>query len=81
MKAISIRIDEKLGREFDALCRQAGYKKNTLLSRLIESFVRYQKQVAGRRRSKDRFVKFIGLMNLKPLLTSSDEIDKAVYDL
>jgi len=43
MKALSIRLDDKLGRELDRLCRSSGLKKNTLISRLIERFALEQK--------------------------------------
>ncbi len=40
MKALSVRLDDKLGRELDRVCRSSGLKKNTLISRLIERFLR-----------------------------------------
>lgn len=80
MKALSIRIDEKLGKEFDELCKKAGYKKNTLVTRLIASFVRYQKRILGEQRKKrDPFIDVIGLMQMEPFLKSPEEIDKVVY--
>lgn len=83
MKAISIRLDDRLGKEFDSLCRQAGYKKNTLLTRLIASFVRHQKsQGATSLRTKDDpFAKVIGLMAIGNLTDAETTIDQVVYDL
>ncbi len=80
MKAISIRIDDRLGRQFDQICQETGYKKNTLLTRLIASFIRHHQSVrsAGK---KDPFALVIGLMEADPLLSSPDAIDKAVYGL
>ncbi len=81
MKALSIRIEDDLSEEFDAICRKTGYKKNTLLARLIESFVRHQKNALGERKgSKDPFAQVIGLMNIEPLLPADDEIDRIVYN-
>lgn len=82
MKAISIRLDDRLGSEFDKLCQKAGYKKNTLLTRFIASFVRYQKGMAARSHQKDdTFEKVIGLMAIGDLTRSEETIDRIVYDL
>ncbi len=83
MRAISIRIEDDLGKQFDEVCKKAGYKKNTLLTRLIASFVKYQKRGGSVRqnKSKDPFLEVIGLMNIHPLLNSSEDIDKIVYGL
>lgn len=81
MKALSVRIDDRLSKEFDEVCRKTGYKKNTLLTRLIASFIQHQKaRVKGRKGNEDPFLEVIGFMDLPPL-ESSDEIDKAVYGL
>lgn len=81
MKALSIRIDNHLSDEFDAVCRKTGYKKNTLLARLIESFVRHQKKILGAKKgSVDPFAQVIGLMDVGPLIPADDEIDRIVYD-
>ena len=79
MKAISIRLDDKLGREFDRVCQKTGYKKNTLVTRLISSFVSHQKDFLSRRQKKDPFVAVIGSLDLPALLDDSDTIDKIVY--
>lgn len=82
MKALSIRLDDVLGRQLDDVCRKTGYKKNTLLTRLIASFVRHQKKALGRGKKRtDPFSGVIGLMKVEPLLQSPDEIDKVVYGL
>lgn len=87
MKALSIRLDDKLGKEFDRVCLRTGYKKNTLLTRLIAAFVSHQKQDRSRRMHKDKdpFDAVIGLVRSEPLLSSllssEDDIDKVVYDL
>lgn len=83
MKAISIRIDEGLGREFDALCRERGCKKNTLLVRLIDAFVKHNRGQFARRSKtkKDPFAAVIGLMNVQPMLTKVDDIDTVVYNV
>lgn len=83
MRTISIRIDEKLGDRFDRICRQSGYKKTTLISRLIAAFVRHQGATLSRRskRRADPFAATIGLLKLEPLLDSLEAIDSVVYDL
>ena len=83
MKAISIRLDDKLGKEFDQACRRTGYKKNTLLSRMIASFVKRQKEIhpLGFKKAKDPFEKVIGLMEVGSLVPTEDLLDKVVYDL
>ncbi len=87
MRAISIRLDERLGRQFDQLCQIGGYKKNTVLTRLIAAYVNYygagRKTSPATRRSKslDPFMKVIGLMKQPALLPSGDEIDQIVYGL
>ena len=81
MKAISIRIDDRLGRQFEEVCQETGYKKNTLLTRLIASFVRHHHATTGSAKKRDPFAGVIGLMQAGPLLNSPDAIDKAVYDL
>lgn len=84
MKALSIRLDDHLGKEFDEICRKAGYKKNTLLTRLIATFVRHQKKGGGGRKGKDPFLDVIGLMQVEPFAgtaVSDDDVDRVVYDL
>lgn len=84
MKALSIRLDDNLGKEFDEICRKTGYKKNTLLTRLIATFVRHQKKTGGGQKGKDPFLDVIGLMQMGPFLgtpISDDDVDQVVYDL
>lgn len=82
MKALSIRLDDQLNRQFNEACKKAGYKKNTLVSRLIASFVRHQKQTkSSRQKVKDPFAEVIGLLKQESFFESGDEIDKIVYHL
>lgn len=87
MKSLSVRLDDSLGSAFDDLCHNMGYKKNTLITRLIQAFVTSQTTSVARttktlqRKKKDPFSDVIGLINTKPLLTSSNEIDALVYHL
>ena len=81
MKAISIRLEDGLGRQFDELCRKSGYKKNTLLTRLIASFVRHQKALLSNKRTQDPFAGVIGLLHMEPFLGADETIDKVIYDL
>lgn len=86
MKALSIRLDDRLGTKFDSICRRTGYKKNTLVTRLIQAFVQGQEnrtdQHANRsqRDTRDPFEKVIGIIN-QPIGLSADEIDKVIYGL
>lgn len=81
MRSLSIRVDDSLGRALDEFCQQAGYKKNTVVTRLISAFVRHQKRSKGvrNRKSADPFQEVIGLLHVEPLLTDPDAIDRAVY--
>jgi len=82
MKALSIRLDNQLGRQFDRLCQQLGYKKNTLITRLVAGFVahhsknRTKKLTAGR----SRLLRAAGTVEMPPLL-SPNEIDEIVYNI
>lgn len=82
MKALSIRLDDKLGKQFNDICRKTGYKKNTLVTRLIASFVNHQKQIfSPSLATQDPFEASIGSLKIGNLLSSEDAIDQAVYDL
>lgn len=82
MRALSIRLDDRLGKDFEEVCQKTGYKKNTLLVRLIDSFVRHQKKASRLRGArKDPFEDVIGLMKIEPLMPISEEIDRVVYHL
>jgi hypothetical protein len=83
MKAISVRLDDQLGKQFDELCQKSGYKKNTVVTRLIEFFVKNQQKKATleKKKIKDPFHQVIGLMQMEPLLHEIDDLDKVVYDL
>ena len=85
MKAISIRLEDSLGRQFDDACRRTGHKKNTLLTKLIAAFVRHQRASlrvgqAGKK-NKDPFLEVIGLMREESLLHSPEDIDRILYDI
>lgn len=83
MKSLSIRLDESLGKQFDTVCQKAGYKKNTVVSRLIRAFVasRSGRKITSPGKKKDPFMDVIGIDDLEPLLTRPDSIDSVVYDL
>lgn len=88
MKAISLRLDNRLGSQFDNLCKQLGYKKNTLLTRMIASFVAHKKNTLSskttsknKRLKSDPFLSVIGIVSTDPLLSEEDSIDKVVYNL
>ena len=81
MKALSIRLDNTLSREFGRVCREAGYKKNTLLTRLIAAYIQHQKRTKERAKGSDPFARVVGAMNIAPLLSSPDDIDRTVYNL
>ena len=82
MKALSIRLDDDLGKKLEEVCRKTGYKKNTLVTRLIAAFVRKQQSLtlSGKKKA-DPFEEVIGLLKSDPLLTTPQAIDEAVYDL
>ena len=82
MKALSIRLDDDLGKEFEKVCQKTGYKKNTLVTRLIASFVRHQKQVFPKgKKANNPFAEVIGVIQSDSLLSAAEDIDRAVYDL
>lgn len=88
MKALSIRLDDRLARRFDKFCRKTGYKKNTFIVRLIESTIDRSKKFlsAGTRKKRDPlkddpFLKVIGIVKDGPILKSPEEIDEIVYGL
>jgi len=79
VKTLSIRLDDNLGKAFDESCQRTGLKKNTLVARLIASFVRHQKALLkGKKGMKDPFEEVIGLMKIEPFLDASESVDKAV---
>jgi len=86
MKAISIRLDARLGRAFDEACQAAGYKKTTLLTRFISGFVqRHSARAAAQQRRKtkrpDPLARAIGLLADASLTADTQSIDDLVYDL
>lgn len=81
MKAISIRLDSKLGTAFDAACKAAGYKKNTLLARLIAAFVQHQRAHAGTKTSAKRADPFAAVIGTLRIGSLTDDIDDVVYSL
>lgn len=83
MKAISVRLDDRLGKAFDEICAAAGYKKNTLLTRLIAAFVRYQKGRPAERlaRKHDPFEAAIGVVSIRHPVVTNEDIDRVVYTL
>lgn len=82
MKALSIRLENSLSRQFDEACRQSGIKKNTLVTRLIVSFVNYQKEKGKLKnhKSHDPFLEVVGFMNIPSMLVEEGDIDHVVYD-
>lgn len=43
MTTLSIRLDDRISKEFDQLCKHEGYKKNGLIVRLITDFLHSKK--------------------------------------
>lgn len=82
MKALSIRLDNQLGRQFDRLCQQLGYKKNTLITRLVAGFVAHQSKPRKKHRisGRSRVLRTAGTVEMPPML-SSQEIDEIVYNI
>lgn len=92
MKALSLRLDDRLSRQFDAVCSQLGYKKNTILTRMIAAFVQHKQNISSTMGKKqptkpDPFLSVIGIIDspngetLLPSDTDGDDIDKIVYNL
>ena len=86
MKALSVRLEDSLSNKFDRLCRELGYKKNTVISRLIQTFVQVQthQPLSMQKETpnpQDPFLAVIGLADLKPLLPPSHDIDAFLYQL
>ncbi|MBI2340348.1 MAG: hypothetical protein HYU99_08305 [Deltaproteobacteria bacterium] len=79
MKALSIRLDDDLGRKFDAVCKQTGHKKNTVVSRLIQAFVlsRSHGKAVSSKKKRDPFLDVIGIANIESSI-SNEDIDKIV---
>lgn len=82
MKALSVRLDDRLARQFDAVCEREGYKKNGIMTRLIQLFVKQRSvvKVTSHARSEDPFLRVIGILQ-GPLLKKGESIDDLVYDL
>ncbi len=92
MKALSLRLDDRLSRQFDAACRRLGYKKNTLLTRMITAFVQHKQNLTSAKGKKqttkpDPFLNVIGIISEHPaskdesFSLSEKEIDQIVYEL
>ena len=88
MKAISLRLDNQLSRQFDDACRHLGYKKNTIITRMILSFVTHKNKISlktaqkKKKSSADPFLSVIGSLSPdEALISIEDDIDKLVYDL
>lgn len=83
MKALSIRLDSHLSREFDTICKEYGYKKNGIVVRLIEAFVssRQSQKKSKKNEKSDPFLDVIGLYEGIVPSHSSQEIDQLVYHI
>jgi hypothetical protein len=44
MPAITLRMDDKLARQLDRVCREKGYKKNGLVLSLVRGFLKQEKE-------------------------------------
>lgn len=81
MKAISVRMNDHLGQEFDLICRREDLKKNGVIVRLIDTFVKSRKRNSTIKKEKgesDPFLNVMGIYNGKPFNLEEGDIDKAV---
>ncbi len=81
MKALSVRLNDALGMQFNHLCKATGYNKNAVISKLIEAFVRYHRFSPEKfKKKQDPFMAVMGMVKISPLLKSEYEIDDVIYE-
>jgi hypothetical protein len=82
MKAMSIRMNDLLGKKFNHICQREGFNKNAVLVRLIDAFVLSRTGYKASKRKSDAemdpFLKVIGIYDGKPFNLKEGEIDDEV---